>query len=278
MNRIDLHENVVFGGRGPEARFVFAAVDRWTSGACRTIDVLVNVEFAVPVTCANLVGWANRWRALGEAAAFDETYRQGLQGLTQDFGTDMLIRTSERALGADGSWEMREFRLDSGWLRQTTVRQTPRGDLNRPFVPGLVSQYVNGAEGHILSNQHVVPSAVDGLPFLGGIARLVSGSSAWWRDPGVANAEARRGFSLATCTGCHGAETSTEIKHVDPTWPLGDPRIFSAFLAGPISVSDPASVLGAVTLDERDRRKQRLDALGAGCPSQLLHSPLRMEH
>lgn len=85
-----------------------------------------------------------------------------------------------------------------------------------------------------MANNYVVPLSWGAVPFRGGASTHTINFD--WDGPppactSIANANARHNLSLNTCNGCHGAETNTIFKHVEPR-PAGVPSVLSGFLTG----------------------------------------------
>jgi hypothetical protein len=146
------------------------------------------------------------------------------------------VRTNDFHLSRP--WELREFKLSTlsssvspSPLVQATVAQTPARSRHQTTA---VSTYVNANEPAILAHQHIVPLSWGGSPFKGGAAphNLDLG----WDGPTpacttITNPQARHAFSLDTCSGCHGLETATGFKQVEPR-SAGSPSALSGFLTG----------------------------------------------
>lgn len=94
-----------------------------------------------------------------------------------------------------------------GQLVQTTVKQTPDFRLNtKPPIAAFVNNPANDSD--ILGGRHRLPVQFPvGTPFLDGGSRTPL--DMFWDGPkdAIPNATARHLFSLATCSGCHAAET-----------------------------------------------------------------------
>ena len=165
---------------------------------------------------------------------------------------------------------MREFILDpskNGFLKQNTVAQNPADKycarVNNADVQRMVA-YVNQNTAAIKRDSFEVPLTWQGLPFLGGAAKLIiptTGAVAFptgqppkpfhWdgttdstdRSVFIRNNSARFNFSLQTCWGCHGGETQTGFTHVDPVF-YGKEATLSGFLTG------TAGTGGAIDFDK----------------------------
>ncbi len=291
VNRVDLADNLVYGGSGSagEARFVFGVL----GPNCTKLQFAVIFEYGVTASgCVGLKAWAQKWFDLG-ALTFGASYNQALEAITETFAKAAAapakpngsalnqLRTNEIALGVP--WELREFRLDSlegGNLRQVTVKQTP--DLGINPTQRLVD-YVNGNEALVVAEEHVVPLDFPlGTPFLGGNAP--TDDKTFWNNPvppppTITNREARFHFSLNTCNGCHNPETRTPFTHVGPR-AAGTPAALSCFLTGiGCDVPDPADGSPTRHFTDLDRRAQRLaDLVGRNCFFHVSLTKMRMVH
>jgi len=243
--RLDLRENAGYsGGRSAgEGRFIYDLLD--ANG--NPTQFLVIFEYGLDAAdCTAVLKWANTWHGLG-AYSFGPSYNAALQSVTDLFATIGAspgkpngsainqVRTNDFHLLR--LWELREFKLSAltsvspSPLLQATVAQTPARSLQQ--TPA-VSTYVNANEPAILAHQHVVPLSWAGSPFKGGAAphNLDLG----WDGPTpacttITNPQARHAFSLDTCSGCHGLETATGFKQVEPRF-AGSPSALSGFLTG----------------------------------------------
>ncbi|XYH99346.1 LamG-like jellyroll fold domain-containing protein [Sorangium sp. So ce1128] len=259
VNRIDVR-NLADGHAG-EGRFVFGV---FSQGFAQQFTLIL--EYKLPAsTEADVLDWANAWHALGSLPFPSEQYNAALQEITTRFagrnaapgrpnGSSLgQLRTNEIALA--GTWELREFVLsaDTGLLRPETVKLTP--DLGFDGTPTLAA-FVNQNAAAIIAEQHTVPDAFQGNPFLGGSS--INNLTAW-TAPGILDNEARHKFSLNTCNGCHGAaETGTPFLHVNVRAP-GTEGTLSGFMTG-IDIADPVS--GEVrNLNDLARRNLDLKAL-----------------
>jgi len=273
VNRFDLRDGGVHGIPGSgvgEGRFVFGLI----SSACdEALKMGVIFEFGVnkPNTCDARQAWAQQWINLRFLTIGSSEYNQALQDITNQFalcGTNTKkpnqssldqIRTNEQALSSanPGIWEMREFVLDpsgSGFLKQNTVAQNPADKysamVDNANVQRMVA-YVNQNAKAIKSDSFSVPLTWEGLPFLGGAARLMNvvtgevtvptgippkpyhwdGTDSTNRSTFIRNRIARFNFSLNTCWGCHGGETQTGFTHIDPVF-FGTEATMSGFVTG----------------------------------------------
>lgn len=228
VNRLDLRRNPVYGaGHAGEGRFVFGALD--TTG--NPLPFTVIFEYELPArSLSDVKRWAQAWHALG-SKPFGPDYNRALEAVTSAFagpgrapakpnGSAInQVRTNEIALGSP--WELREFRLAAGGARlaPVTTKQSP----DASFIgTAELARFINANEALARAGRHVVPDA-----WLGGAdpARLI------WNAPGIRDPEARHGFALQTCSGCHFRETSTSFTHVSPR-AAGQEAPLSGFLRG----------------------------------------------
>lgn len=292
VNRIDLRQNLIYGGGSAgELRFVFGVVNLnqcLSNPNAGVLQFTTIFEYGVKKkNCPALHAYAKQWHDLGSLVLGSPAYNAALQAITDPVvkaGADPAkpngsalnqLRTNEIALAAP--WELREFNIvASGQLAEVTVKQTPDLSLNNQPV---VRDFINVNEAAILAGTHVVPlDFPSGTPFLGGSALTPFGL--FWNGPAaINNLEARHLFSLATCNGCHAGETNTVFTHVKPR-PPGAPAALSDFLTGlnqptPNPVPPPADH----TFNDLGRRAQDLDALvNSGCVFRLFDRPLLMTH
>ena len=244
--RLDLRENAGYSGGSSagEGRFIYDLLD--ANG--NPTQFLVIFEYGLDAAdCTTVLKWANAWHGLG-ANAFGPAYNAALQSVTDSFATIGAspgkpngsainqVRTNDFHLSRP--WELREFKLSTlsssvspSPLVQATVAQTPARSRHQTTA---VSTYVNANEPAILAHQHIVPLSWGGSPFKGGAAphNLDLG----WDGPTpacttITNPQARHAFSLDTCSGCHGLETATGFKQVEPR-SAGSPSALSGFLTG----------------------------------------------
>jgi hypothetical protein len=185
---------------------------------------------------------------------------------------------------------MREFHLDtSGALAQTTVRRTPRPDVNQTAT---LANWVNAHASAILADAYDVDDQYPGTtPFKGGNA-LMAPNTFWQGSTSVpiTDPKVRHLFSLNTCSGCHARETSTVFTHISPTGPAGQPAALSGFLTG-ITVTDPVvttttpttvgstTTTTARTFNDLERRRTVLaDIANRSCLFQVFRVPPAMSH
>jgi hypothetical protein len=185
--------------------------------------------------------WAEDWHELGEQS-FGSSFNADLQKLTNKFSKPLCpsrpndsclnqIRTNEVSLSAAKLWELREFRISaqSGGLVETVTVQTPDASLNGAAD---LAAFINANEALAKQRRHVVPPVLLA-------ASTPSSLSVSWNAPGIADGEARFGFAVMTCNGCHTAETGTTFLHVKNR-AAGVESGLSGFLTGK-TVIDPVS-------------------------------------
>lgn len=259
-NRLDIKD--LSHGKAGEGRFMYGVLDR--DGQPMLFTVIF--EYLLPAQDeAGFRAWADRFHALGALPFPSEQYNEALQAITDAFtargalpgapnGSALLnFRTNEIALALDNQWELREFHLsaETGLLTPGTLFLTPDRSFN--FSPAL-ARFINENEASILAETHQVPDMFLGAPFS---AAAVFNNVDAWDAPGAVNPEARHKFSLNTCSGCHGAESRTELMHVHPRL-AGVESFISRFLTGQ---SLPDQLTGQHRrFNELRRRRELLEA------------------
>jgi hypothetical protein len=263
VNRFDLRN--LDDGHAGEGRFVFGV-----NGPFGPMEFTMILEYGLPAANeAEALDWANSWHALSSHPVPSEAYNAALQAITERFagrgrapgrpnGSALhTLRSNEISLSFQ--WELREFRLDSdGFLKPAPVKLTPSQSFNGTDT---LAQYVNANESSILAERHVVPDSFNEAPFVGG---SVFNNIDRWGAFGITNPEARHKFSLNTCNGCHGGETSTGFLHVNPRFGGGEARL-SGFLTG-TTVFDPETGQQR-RLADLARRKADLEAIVCPAPA-----------
>lgn len=310
VNRIDLGQNLVYGGgNAGEGRFVFGVRDRAARG-CEFLPFSVIFEYAVPrKSCLGIKTWAKKWIDLGLHDIDTPTYREDLAKLTETFvragaapgapnGSALSqLRTNENALVQNRLWELREFRIKAGspFLFEDTVKQTPDEIRNRTAD---VRDFVNLNEADILLDAHTVPDFFPaGTSFRAAtsLATLADQLRTHFAADGITNNDARHHFSLQTCTACHIRETGTNNPDPNPAWadntaflhvdPTEMPARLSRFLTGKtreiddvatFAVTDP--VVSSTTRhfnDLHNRRKKLAEFAGQSCFKHIVIPPRR---
>jgi hypothetical protein len=264
VNRIDLR-NLDDGDAG-EGRFVFAIEGIDATPGAPPPEATVIFEYKLPAARPrDVVRWAEDIHRLGRLPA-GERYNAALQAITDRYlrrgarpgapnGSALhAFRSNEIPLGADGLWELREFRLSrrTGRLEPTPLELTP--DLGFEDTAAL-TDYVVANQDATLAETHVVPLTWAGAPFQAG---AIVNDLGTWRPDGV-DSEARHRFAINTCNGCHAVqETATTFLHLAPRQ-IGEPSQRSRWLTGVI-VDDP--VTGEPRrFDDLGRRKADLRAI-----------------
>jgi hypothetical protein len=253
-----------------EGRLVFGVLR--PDGTPLQFTVIFEYALIAP-TARDVAEWARAWHALG-ARPFGPGYNAALEALTERFARHSAaphrangsglnqLRTNEIALARP--WELREFRIDDGTrlLRQDPVAQTPAVSLNGSAA---LASFVNTNEAAVLGGTHRVPLAFLGAPFRGGAAP----APAAWNAPGVTNLDARQAFAVATCNGCHTAETGARFVHVAPRAAGVETRL-SGFLTG-TTVEDPVTS-GPRTFNDLARRADDFRQLLASSEADIIAS------
>jgi hypothetical protein len=306
VNRIDLAENLVYGGGSAgEGRFVFGVMNLSTPDPCDMLPFAIIFEYGVTVRgCEGLRGWARQWIDLNMHSLGSTNYNAALEAITQQFARANAdpgkpngsalnqLRSNENGLNVQ--WELREFKIAAGshHLFEDTTKQTPDQTLNGST---RVRDFVNANEPAILNDAHVVPDQFPtGSPFMAATSRAVGIARATqltthFAATGIANNDARHHFSLNTCTACHIRETgtvgpiagvpvNTEFLHIDPR---AMPALLSRFLTGRtpsiadspdlFEVRDPRSSSTIRRFNDLDRRRQKLaNIAGKTCLSRFI--------
>lgn len=273
VNRVDLRQNLVYGGGSAgEGRFVFEAVDR-RNGQCNPMQFTVIFEYGIHKnSCQAVRAWGKQWWDLKNITLSDPAYAPALEAITEQFvaaGTNpsqlpnknslSQLRTNEIALSSP--WELREFALaGTGHLVPVTTKREP--DTNLHNTDPLVA-WINANAAAVAAQTHTIPETVSGTAFLASRAPIPGNNTGffWGRGGDIPTANARFGFSLSTCSGCHTGETHTVFTHVKPG--SGFPAALSGFLTG-ISVLDPDPTdadNSTRTFADLDRRAADLDGL-----------------
>ncbi len=273
VNRLDLRaEDGPYGLTAGEARFIFGVLG--PDGDPLAFTVIL--EYGVPAgTLSHIRNWGTRWHDLSRFE-FGPQYNHQLQLLTDQFTGPNCperpnhsclnqLRTNEVPLSPERLWEMREFRISgaTGQLEQAPTAQTPDAGLNGST---LLRDFILNNEAEVIQQTHTVPSAILA-------ASVPAPRGDYWYADGVSS-EARFGFSVTTCNGCHTGDTDTRFLHVRHR-DAGVESELSAFLTGG---SAPDPVTGELRyFNDLDRRAQDLtfvvlthphDLFGDGAPRQ----------
>jgi hypothetical protein len=247
VNRVDLASSACSGYPG-ELRYVYGAVDPATS---RPLDVTLILEVPYPTT-RPAAEWARAWRELAELPA-GEAYVRGLSELTREVRAEadplrVRLRSNEIALSnpAQPAWEMREFQLqvrdDALELAQVPLEFTPRADADPAALSAYVLEHAEEIEGsgaRLPDDLRAGAASIDTADFS-------------WPVLGVSE-RLRHAFSVQTCNGCHGGDTSAlPFRHIGPALSPESPARLSRYLYDPDATSD-----------ELRRRSGVLDALTA---------------
>jgi hypothetical protein len=243
VSRLDLRQPATSSSAqtAGEGRFVFNLLG--PNGT--PTEYLLILEYGLDADdCNEVLTWANQWHNLG-TIPFSPAFNAALQAITDQFtligsspgkpnGSALnQARTNELFLAAP--WELREFTLQPPGapapLLMSTVAQTPA---NTHQNTGLLANYANVNTPAIVANNYTLPLMWGAVPFRGGASTHFINFD--WDGPPAActsilNPNARHNLSLNTCNGCHGGETNTIFKHVEPR-AAGAPSVLSGFLTG----------------------------------------------
>lgn len=209
------------------------------------------------------------------------------------------VRTNERSFDFGFSelnkqWSLRQFELgcdaggcsvDENFLIPTPVSMTPDSSAGTSFneqprdVDHLLP-FINQERIAIRNGEHTVPLSFNGVDFLGGesMSNASDAQPVFWGlgifdqidDPATA-LETRHLFALATCNGCHYAETENTanmhigVKHLGLEAPL------SNFLLGYFQTSVQLDMAGTefAEFNEPERRMCELRHTQTGAATKL---------
>jgi hypothetical protein len=269
--RLDLRQpaSAPGGMTAGEGRFVFNLLD--PNG--NTTEYLLIFEYGLDATqCKVVKKWAAQWHNLG-TIPFGPKYNAALQTITDLFTTigaspgkpngSALNQARTNDFFLARPWELREFTLQAtggptAALKMSTVAQTPA---NSHQHSTLFANFVNAGP------PFDVPLAFGGFPFRGGASTHVLDFN--WDGPppactSIFVSNDRHLVSLNTCNGCHGGETGTRFKHVEPRNP-GVASVLSAFLVGGPPVVDMCGNAHSFN-DIKLRQKDLCNLLASACP------------
>jgi len=235
LPRLDLRRVDAEAG---ELRFVFGAFDPNTL-APRPLTIIF--EFLV---AGSPEVWAERWMRLAQISDADR-YRSELVKLVDlalvsrlkgdaHSGARVIhppigqIRTNDFVMMTE--WDLREFHwseADLGFVAMPVAR-TPAEAFRSSRGSELV-EWINANSSAITVGEVEMPRE-----FLGGHALVPHDNFRWLVDAGVSE-DARKAFSLATCSGCHSGETDTRFLHIEPRWST-QPPVISEFLRREIPI------------------------------------------
>jgi hypothetical protein len=259
VNRVDLDGRDYSGTSGVpgELRFVFGAYNKNIAGEPPQ-NAAVILEYRLPNTRPPRM-WAQMFHGLS-GLAFGSSFNTSLQNLTDlvvepnaqpgrpNAGSAIgQIRTNENAFDprpvAQKQWELRQFALPCAGgtclLDQVPVSQTPSKALNNSAT---LTSFLSANAAAAATATHVVPPGMLGGSALSelGVNLLVWNTAPdpvtgvyALADPNnpTRSYDARHGFAISTCTGCHYAETQNQNKqfHIG-TRPKGMIAPMSPFL------------------------------------------------
>jgi|HubBroStandDraft_3_1064219.scaffolds.fasta_scaffold20763_2 hypothetical protein len=274
---------------GGEARFIFGFVLRpgWSTngfvapvplgGGCNALRFSVIFEYRVPkCDCAAVRDWARQWVNLATMVPGTNAYNEALEDITEQFvrstnpnrpnDNDLgQLRTNEVALDTlNAIWELREFQLPQYHfteLGETNTQDSPHDSFNNNNADPTLLNWIR-SNGTRPPNE--VPLFFGGKHFLGTNPQAKPGGAGFfWTAPGLNPTDPdnanRHAVGLASCNGCHTAETGTTFVHVDPGTP-GLPAQLSGFLTG-ITVADPAFGMPRRTFHDLLNREKDIKGL-----------------
>lgn len=300
VNRMDLraHDSDAVATAG-EGRFVFGLLGPDGKPLAPLLGAGVNPGGFVVIfeyelvanNMAQLAEWTLLWANLGRFQIGTPQYNTALEAVTRRF-TDRgraprkpngsainQIRSNELSLAEP--WELREFRIQNGWMAPHGMAQTP-DFIALNGTPALVD-LINDNEEALLDGTFVLPAEMQAASSLAGAfqrthfpdfesrtftANALSATlfDIPWSGAGIANNDARQSFALNTCGGCHRAETAINFLHVGfpvgHSLPrsLGKPAALSGFMSGK-TIQDPVDPSTTRTFNDLGRRKLDLEAL-----------------
>ncbi|XXF81328.1 hypothetical protein P2318_16675 [Myxococcaceae bacterium GXIMD 01537] len=241
LRRVDCEPSRALAGQG---RLVFGALG--PGGTRQPFTVIF--EYQLPaIGGRDTLAWARRWHALGQVP-FGPDYNARLHDVTRRFtrrgavswarnGSALLqLRTNEIPLSPvePKLWEMREFILGSkGGLVLVSPENEPDASFNGSVELG---NWVRRNALSVLAGRHQLPKQYKGAYLRAGAAPVPSQGGAW-QVPGVPE-DVRGAFALATCSGCHKAETGTNFLHLRSR-EVGAASQLSAFLQGQLAPGGP---------------------------------------
>ncbi len=228
VNRVDL-AGPIPGGRPGELRFVFGLKD---PNNANNVDFHTGIiiEYKLP-SSLDAIQWAELWHDLAKQPMGSAAYLSALEVITDavtSIGAEPgalnngsalgQIRTNDLELGGSTQpWELRQYELtdvgmgpDRALLTLKPVADSPSPSLNNS---ALLDQYIANNQQAILDQTHVVPLTYQSSVFQGGAGHVTiqAGFPLFtWQAPN-ASSEVRHRFAFATCGGCHGGETDTDI-------------------------------------------------------------------
>ena len=300
VNRMDLRahdeNNVYTAGEG---RFVFGLLGPDGKplppllGAANNPGGFVMIfEYELVATNrVQLADWTLRWANLARFPVGSAQYNTALEDITRRF-TDRSraphkpngsainqIRSNELALG--DPWELREFRIENGWMTPHGMAQTP--DFIALNGTQALVDLINNNAAALLGGTFVLPANLQAASSLAGAfvaenfpdfgsrtftAKALSATKfdIPWSGAGILDNDARQAFALNTCGGCHRAETGINflmvgfpVGHSLPAT-LGKPAALSGFMTGK-TIKDPVDQATTRTFNDLDRRKVDLESL-----------------
>lgn len=260
-------------------------------------------------TSTDVKAWAKSWWSLKDVdpnatGTHKNDYVDKLHALTKTIvaagkgsgaNGSALIRIRTNDSPDDNTWQLREFAVAKGGHlpAEHTIANTPNHTYNDDSLTQdrLLGPWIDANEAAILKQQHKVPDLLPGdtLPFVGGETTHLESDGVWGLnvDDGFLicnNPEARRMFSLNTCSGCHGRETNTPFAHIVARNYL-EPAELSGFLTGvnffadqPFTVDDPGTGVPHAYHELDDRLADLAGVVGGSFVSALAFQPTGRTH
>lgn len=273
-------------GNAGELRFVFEILDPthkqrvydpaqnlWVpgDGSCQGMDTTMagggsnnaEIQLLILEYAANKSdpkAYERSWEALNTKVLGSTDYVNALQAITDGIvnagaapnnaNQSALIRIRTNTSVDDENWTLREFMIATdSTLVPVEVKQTPFDSIN---ATKDLSAWSFRNESAIIAGTDLLPTRFPPDPtytyttsrFRGTKSNNQTGST-FWSGPGL-DGLLRHKLSLATCNGCHSAETGNGFFHVRPRL-YKQTSAISGFLSGvdpngqPFQVADPVS-------------------------------------
>ena len=220
--------------------------------------------------------WANEWHTLGSIEPGEPEFANRLEQITRKFTHRAesrkpvlgQLRTSEGAFGTGR--EFRQYSLEGSSLRLAPLTQTPAPAFlkARSVEQRLLGQFLHDQNEFILAGLHNLPASLPGrresVPLIAASATTPPEEPGFHWDAGRSvSREARRIFSLNTCTGCHAGETGCPDGLHIHTRSRGEESLTSDFLriGAPLRVNDPAVRGSKIEFREMEDRAAIMAAL-----------------
>jgi hypothetical protein len=196
-----------------EAHLVYNLIDPEEGSA---IQFTLIFEFMLPR--GQGVDWVSAFHGLA-ALPFGPAYLTQLEAIVAALpAAGARLRTNDFFLAF--VWDLREFQVDaSGAIRLQPLPETPAVSWNAGTGVPALAKWVNAHASSVA----VAPFQLD-RTFQTANAFVPNEGFQWLVGAGVPE-DLRREFSLSTCNGCHGGETTTRFTHIEPIARRGVPRL-----------------------------------------------------